>query len=441
MSQAATQSPWQNRIVDHGEVDPADLLAHPENWRIHSQMQQQALSSVLEKVGLVQSIVVNRRSGFVIDGHLRISLALRSGQQVVPVTYVDLSDAEERLILASLDPIGAMAGTDDEKLTDLLRSVDSEDVASLLEAVARQADIPREWRDEDDLRAGEDEVPDPPDEPITKLGDLWTLGRHRLLCGDSTSADDVTRLMHGQRAALMATDPPYLVDYEGGQHPASEANEGAATKDKHWDTYIDHAHSVEFYVDFLKVALAQALRPDAAIYQCYGIMRSEVVWESWRKAGLLAHQVLIWRKTRSVLTYSWYMWDYEPILVGWRQGKQPELKPPAEARAVWEIASTEGNEDAISTHPTVKPVELIRRPIRYHTRPGDVIYEPFDGSGTAIIAAQTTGRTCYAIEQSPAFVDAAVSRWESFTGETATCGRASQAAGRGSATHRAATHG
>lgn len=106
---------WQNRIVGHGDEDPEQLLANPENWRIHGQMQQQALSSVLEKVGLVQSIVVNRRSGFVVDGHLRVSLALRSGQTSVPVTYVDLSDEEERLILASLDPISAMAGADSEK--------------------------------------------------------------------------------------------------------------------------------------------------------------------------------------------------------------------------------------------------------------------------------------------------------------------------------------
>ena len=104
------------------------------------------------------------------------------------------------------------------------------------------------------------------------------------------------RLMDGKRAGLMATDPPYLVDYQGGSHPASEANQGAAGKDKHWDHYIDHEHSVAFYVDFLAPALEHALTEDAAVYQCYGVMRSEVIWAAWREVGLLAHQVLIWKQ-------------------------------------------------------------------------------------------------------------------------------------------------
>jgi DNA modification methylase len=226
--------------------------------------------------------------------------------------------------------------------------------------------------------------------------------------------------MAGERAALMATDPPYLVDYTGGAHPASEANAGAATKDKEWDSYVDHAHSVAFYVAFLQTALECALAPDAAVYEFYGIMRSEVIWQAWREAGLLAHQVVIWHKSRSVLTYSWYMWDYEPILVGWPEGHKPKSTPPAEARAVWEIASTAGNETSVTAHPTVKAVELIRRPILYHTGPGELLYEPFSGSGTALIAAEMTGRRCFAVELAPEFVDVALQRWSAFSGRQAT---------------------
>jgi DNA modification methylase len=260
---------------------------------------------------------------------------------------------------------------------------------------------------------------------VSKPGDLYLLGDHRLLCGDSTNPGDVQRLMAGKKASLMATDPPYLVDYTGGEHPATEANGGKRGEEtsKHWDTYIDHEHSVAFYVDFLRCALDHALEDHAAVYQCYGVMRSEVIWAAWRQVGLLAHQVLIWKKTRSVLTYSWYMWDYEPLLVGWREGHQPKLKPPADSRAVWEIESRiEDNPGSI--HPTMKPVELIRRPILYHTRPGGLIYEPFSGSGTALIAAEDSGRVCYAIEQSPAFVDVSVQRWEHFTGQSAVCEKA-----------------
>jgi len=265
----------------------------------------------------------------------------------------------------------------------------------------------------------EDEAPEIPELPITIQGDLWLLGKHRLLCGDSTNVEDVQRLMNGKRAVLMATDPPYLVDYQGDSHPSNKANGGAETKDKHWDTYINHKHSVAFYVGFLKAALKHALRPDAVVYQCYGIMRSEVIWQSWREVGLLPHQVLIWKKTHSVLTHSWFMWDYEPLLVGWPKGHQPKMHPPAAARSIWEIDSKIEN-SLRSLHPTMKPVELIRRPITYHTKPGGLIYEPFNGSGTALIAAENTGRVCYALEQSPAFVDVAVARWEAYTGAKAT---------------------
>jgi DNA modification methylase len=265
-----------------------------------------------------------------------------------------------------------------------------------------------------------DLIPEPPSEPISKPGDLWILGNHRLLCGDSTVAEDVTRLMDGERAPLMATDPPYLVGYDGGDHPPTLGNKGKLGKpyEKHWDTYIDHEHSVEFYTDFLRTAVDCALTEDAAIYQFFAIMRSDVLFEAWEAAGLLMHQVLIWKKTRAVLTHSAYMWDYEPFCYGWQQGHMPS-RPPADAKAVWEVAS--GGDDASGVHPTQKVVELIRRPILYHTKPGDLLYEPFSGSGTALIAAEASGRRCYAIELAPSFVDVAITRWQNFTGKKAVC--------------------
>ena len=168
------------------------------------------------------------------------------------------------------------------------------------------------------------------------------------------------------------------------------------------------------------VAVEWALTENPAIYQWFATARVEIVLSAWRSAGLLPHQQLVWYKTRPVLTRSDYMWNYEPFLYGWIQGHRPSQKPPADAKAVWEVASREGIEDhAGSGHPTMKPVELIRRTIDYHTTPGDLIYEPFSGSGTAIIAAEMTGRRCYALELSPVFVDVAVTRWQNFTGKQA----------------------
>jgi hypothetical protein len=135
----------------------------------------------------------------------------------------------------------------------------------------------------------------------------------------------------------------------------------------------------------------------------------------------LPHQVVIWRKSRPVLGRVWFMYDYEPIVAGWHQGDKPPTSPPANERAVWEIATAEGVEDGVAgSHPTIKPVELVRRPILWHTNIGDLIYEPFSGSGTAIIAAEQTGRRCHAMELEPAFVDVGVLRWQRFSGQEAT---------------------
>ena len=448
MSSSASLVPWANRIVDHGEESPESLLPNPANWRLHGAGQRGALADVLSEVGLVQSVIVNRTSGHLVDGHLRVELARAAGQPTIPVVYVELSEDEERVILASLDPIGAMADADRERLGDLLSHIENENLAELLDAVARANRIALDLGG-----AGltdPDEVPEPPEEPVSQPGDLYLLGEHRLLCGDSTNADDVQRLMAGKRAGLMMTDPPYLVDYDGGNHPPTVANGGLAPTvadkwapgmgnkskwkadpdagTKHWDAYIDQEHSVAFYVEFLRAAVENALAEEAAIYQCFGAMRSEVLFAAWRTAGLLPHQMLIWHKSRAVLTHCDFLWDYEPVMYGWVQGSRPpsSLRPPANTQAVWEIASGGDEEGVAGTHPTIKPVELIRRPILYHTRPGGLIYEPFSGSGTAIIAAEDSGRVCYAIEQSPAFVDCAVARWSAFTGKKARLAKAKQ---------------
>ena len=413
--------PWLNRIVAHGEEPPERLLPNPRNWRLHSAAQQGALADVLGEVGLVQSVIVNRTTGHLIDGHLRVELAKAKGQPAIPVVYVELTQEEEGIVLASLDPIGAMAQADRAKLAELLSGIENPDLAELLDAVARANRIAL------DLGGGltdPDEVPDVPEQPISKPGDLWLLGPHRLICGDATKVSDVECLMNGERASLMATDPPYLVDYDGGNHPPTWANGGKAgdpdNATKHWDDYVDHDSSVKFYSDFLQVALTNALTERPIVYQWFGMMRAEVVFEAWRSVGLLPHQVIVWVKSRHILSRCDFMWNYEPCMYGWVKGKRPESerRPPAEATAAWEIASMI-EDGAAGIHPTMKPVETVRRPIEWHTAPGGLIYEPFSGSGTAIIAAEMTGRICSAMELSPAFVDCAVQRWENFTGRKA----------------------
>src|SRR5665811_2216556 len=202
----APTAAWRNRITGTGEEAPDQLLANPGNWRIHPKAQQAALAGALDQVGWVQQVLVNRRSGFVVDGHARVALALSRGERAVPVLYVDLEPEEEALVLATLDPIGAMAGRDDQKLRALLAEVTVDD-AGLAALLSDLAGVKAGRTDPDD-------VPEPPEAPYVKPGELWQLGDHRLLCGDATSPEDVERLLDGAAPTLLATDPPYGVSLD-----------------------------------------------------------------------------------------------------------------------------------------------------------------------------------------------------------------------------------
>lgn len=245
------------------------------------------------------------------------------------------------------------------------------------------------------------------------------------MCGDSTNAAHMAILMGSDRAMLLATDPPYQVDYDGTNHPSShhkkagrKAASGSEVGNKHWDAYIDPESSVAFFADFLRVALAHC-DERAPVYQWHATRRQVLVEQAWEQNELLVHQTIIWSKTRGVLTRSHYLWSHEPAFYGWRKGMQPEKdrRPPPSERTVWEIAQPD---EGGSIHPTSKPLAIFERPIEFHTRPGEVILEPFNGSGSQLIAAERLHRKCRSMELSPAFVDAALRRWEKATGRAAT---------------------
>ena len=212
-SPAGPASVWRNRIAGHADVAPAELAPNPHNWRTHPADQQRALSGALGEVGWVAEVLVNRTTGHVVDGHLRIELALARNEPTVPVTYVELSEDEERLVVASLDPLAAMATAEEEQLAALLVGLEPADEAlrALLDDLAREYGI-------DAGRAGlvdPDDVPELPAEPYVQLGELYELGDHRLLCGNSTHTADVARLTDGALADCLWTDPPYGVGYDG----------------------------------------------------------------------------------------------------------------------------------------------------------------------------------------------------------------------------------
>jgi DNA modification methylase len=413
-------SPWRSRITGSGTLKVAEAKPHALNFRAHPPSQSQALATSLDNVGWVQQVVVNTTTGNLLDGHLRWELARQRGEAELPCLFVELTADEERLVLASLDPIAAMASADRNKLQELLASLQSEDeqVRGLLEAIARQQHI------ELPSAAGPvdpDDVPEPPAEPVTRTGDLWLLGDHRLLCGDSTKPDEVARLMASERAVLVASDSPYIVGYTGGAHPQSWSNK-AAVKDRDWSADYREAEvgsAEQFFTAFISVAVAEAAAETAAWYLWHASARQPELALAMAACGLLVHQQIIWVKSRAVLTHSHYLWAHEPCLYGWREGHPPARRPPAEARSVWEVPSAI-EDGGGGQHPTSKPIDLWKRPILYHSAPGELVFDGFLGSGTCLIAAEITARRCRALEISPQFVDVAILRWQRLTGKQAT---------------------
>ena len=396
---------WANRIVGHGEEAPGGLLANPANWRLHPKAQQDALAGVLSEVGWVQDIIVNRRSGHVVDGHLRVSLALREAADSVPVVYVDLDPAEEALILATLDPLAAMATTDEAKLAELLADITLPDEAELEGLAALLASL-----GPDEPMSGltdPDDTPEPAEDPYVKAGDLWALDDHRILCGDATSPDDVARVLGGERPEIAILDVPYAVNYNPSWRrdlaPGAHYRLGRVAND-------DRADWREAF----------ALLPGDVAYVWHGGLHAAVVAEGLEAAGFEIRSQIIWAKQSLVLSRGAYHWQHEPAWFAVRKGATAHWIGDRKQSTLWEIPSvhrTAGtSDDAITNHGTQKPVESALRPLRNHA--GDVA-DFFVGSGTTLIAAEQLGRRCFAMEIDPVYVQMSIERWQNFTGRQA----------------------
>ncbi len=397
MSAAA---PWRSRIVGSGSEDPGQLLANPRNWRRHPTEQRAALRGSLDTVGWVAQVIVNTTTGHLIDGHARVEEALTRGEPTVPVLYVELSEQEEALVLATLDPIAAMAVAEQSVLDELLASlsVDDAGLAALLADLA--GDLPKAGLTDPD------EAPDLPQEPYVKTGELWILGDHRLLVGDATKAGDVARLMAGETAEAMWTDPPYGVGYVGKTKRAltiANDDEGGPAV-------------------FAGAARIAPLAPCARFYVAVPAGPHQLDFLlAIREVGWRLHQELVWVKNSIVLGHSDYHYAHEPILYGYTPG------PGRPGRGAHAGTRWYGDNSASSVlaydkpsrnleHPTMKPVGLVSECLVNSTRSGDLVYEPFAGSGSTLIAAEQLGRRCYGIEIDPAYAQVTIERWQAFTG-------------------------
>ncbi len=350
--------------------------------------------------------IVARSDGSVVDGHLRLKAALRLGLTDVPVALADdLSEAQIKAFRLLANRSATWAEWDDSLLQmelgelrlagfDLaLTGFDLKELSGLLETTAGATDP--------------DDTPEPPANPVSRPGDLWIMGEHRLLCGDATSAVDVARLLDGAKPHLMASDPPYGVNYD----PTWRNRAGVSATERTGVVTNDHR------ADWRE---AWALFPGDVAYIWHAAVHARTVMESLEAAEFVVRSQIVWAKSRFVLGRGDYHWQHEPCLYMVRKGGTGHWQGARDQSTLWAI-TTRGDEteDPETVHSTQKPVECMRRPILNSSAAGDAIYEPFSGSGTTIIAAETTGRHCVAIEISPAYCDVAVLRWQQFTGRQA----------------------
>ena len=366
--------------------------------------------------------IVARSDGLVVDGHLRLKAARLLGLATVPVVLADeLSENQIRAFRLLANQSANWAEWDEARLSAELQDLlaDDYDISHVGFSDGELDKILAYVPEGDGEEGGTGgsvppvTIPEPPRNPASRTGDLWILGDHRLLCGDSTSAADVRRLMNGERAILFATDPPYLVDYDGSNHP---------TRNKDWSasygtTWDDSSQGAELYDGFIAAAVAEAIAENAAWYCWHASRRQAMLEACWEKAGAFVHQQIIWVKDRGVLTRSHYLWKHEPCFMGWRRPNRPPKVAEETLPSTWALPSFA--KDERPDHPTPKPLDAFGIPMRQHVARGGLCYEPFSGSGSQIMAGEANGRRVFAMEISPAYIDVAVERWQSDTGRDA----------------------
>jgi DNA modification methylase len=388
---------------------PLDRLRpYARNAKIHDADQVAKIAASMAKFGWTVPCMV-ADDGELIAGHGRVLAAAMLGLKEVPVIRLShLDEAERRAYRIADNQLAELSEWDEAMKRD--------EVAWLL---AENFDISLIGIPEDELNAllqnpdalgadgpveGEDDIPEPPVTPVSVAGDLWQLGSHRLICGDSTSADVVGRLLGDVRPLLMVTDPPYGVEYD-----PSWRNQAGAAKTKRTGKVLndDRADWRETW----------SLFPGDVAYVWHGALHSSTVAESLVAAGFAVRSQIIWAKDRLVLSRGDYHWQHEPCWYAVRKTGKGHWAGDRKQTTLWHISGKD--QDAATVHGTQKPVECMRRPILNNSSPGQAVYEPFMGSGTTLIAAETTGRVCFGIELNPAYVDVAIERWQQFTGANA----------------------
>lgn len=387
------------------QVDLNLLKHHPRNA---NKGNVEEIKKSLAVNGWYGSVVVNHKTKHILAGNHRVMAAKALGWETVPVQWVDVTPEEELRILIVDNRTTRIGEDDTTAITDILAELSQTQIgldgtgysASDLDALIDSlTDGPPT-----ELLTDPDEVPEVPEEAITKPGDLWILGNHRLLCGDSTKAEDVARLMDGNLADLYLTDPPYNVAYEGGSKKRTAINNDSMDNDS--------------FRCFLQLVFANAfssMNSGASFY----IWHADTEGYNFRGAvsdcDQQIRQCLIWNKDNSMFSRQDYHWKHEPCLYGWKEGAAHSWFTDRKQTTVLEFKRPSRSEE----HPTMKPVELFEYQIGNSCPPKGIVLDTFLGSGTSIIASERLGMSCYGLELDPHYCDVIVKRWENATGKKA----------------------
>jgi DNA modification methylase len=378
------------------------LVPFARNARTHSAGQIDQIAASMREWGWTNPVLVDE-AGMIIAGHGRVEAARKLALSDVPVMIArGWSDASKRAYVIADNKLALNAGWDDAMLAAELSDLQA--AAFDLDLIGFDASELSKLLGSEDGVENEDDVPDAPANPVSRAGDIWTLGNHRLLCGDATAATDVERVLGGVRPHLMVTDPPYGVEYDPGWRNDAGVSQSRRTGKVLNDDRADWRE-------------AWALFPGDVAYVWHGALYAGTVADSLSASGFDIRSQIIWTKERLVLSRGHYHWQHEPCWYAVRKGGRGEWAGGRKQTTVWPISTRA--QDRETVHGTQKPVECMRRPIINNSSIGQAIYEPFMGSGTTLIAAETSGRTCLGIELNPAYVDVAVNRWQQLTGEQA----------------------
>lgn len=383
--------------IERRKID--QLTAYTYNARTHSEGQIAQIAASIREFGFVNPILIGT-DNTIIAGHARWQAASRLGMSELPVIVLaHLSNAQRRALVVADNQLAANAGWDEEKLRLELAALQAEefDLGLLgFDDGALQRLLAEQEADVDP-----DAVPPVPPMPTTVPGDLWLLGNHRLLCGDATSREAIDRVVASEPVRMVFTDPPYAVRYQGKTSKKLTLQNDALG---------------EGFCDFLRLACTNLIAVcQGAIYICMSSSQLHTLYQAFTDAGGHWSTFVIWAKHHFTLGRSDYQRQYEPILYGWANGVDHYWCGARDQGDVWFIPRPLANRE----HPTMKPVELVERAIDNSSRVGDIVLDPFAGSGTTLIACQQRKRRARLIEIDPRYVDVICQRWQRFSGKPA----------------------